>query len=348
MLPSSQHPAYRIFATGSASLQDLVDTINSQVKYRQCIFGLDVARAISEILSREENAPIRLQGDRVVLVGGGDQQAEPATNTPSGGTDVQTAADRPTDDDGDDYDELYDLSDNDKKSKKRTERSCLQGAADLSARRHSLPVQYGFPKSSIFLRTQHECLQEPQTSLLVGTRCWGVMETERRMTVRPDGYTVLFTCPVFGDDPRYYNLDAARATYGLLFESEYEWEAVAAAFGEYDTKAPYVYMIIEDTGPDEELMAAMLADEEAALEAAVDEAAGLGEQMELQRDADLVLGQDGDEVVGKRGDEVMGEEEDEVVSEDEDEVTGKSRDAGADYHIRDSIDCAPRGTLRLP
>ncbi|TKA62445.1 hypothetical protein B0A55_12937 [Friedmanniomyces simplex] len=119
MLPSSQYPAHRIFATGSASLQGLVDTINSQVKYRQCIFEMNVARAILEILSREENAPIHLQGDQVVLVGGGDQQAEPATNTPSGGTEVQTAAARPADDSGDDYDELYDLSDNDKKSKKR-------------------------------------------------------------------------------------------------------------------------------------------------------------------------------------------------------------------------------------
>ncbi|KAK0942293.1 hypothetical protein LTR29_006224 [Friedmanniomyces endolithicus] len=46
---------------------------------------------------------------------------------------------------------------------------------------------------------------------------WGVIDTRRAPSVCPEGYMTLFTSPVFGQPHGFFNLDAARAAYSLLF-----------------------------------------------------------------------------------------------------------------------------------
>ncbi|TKA38667.1 hypothetical protein B0A54_08629 [Friedmanniomyces endolithicus] len=61
---------------------------------------------------------------------------------------------------------------------------------------------------------------------------WGVVDTRRAPSVCPEGYTTLFTYPVFGHPHGFFNLDAARAAYSLLLVQGVEYGMVIIYAGE--------------------------------------------------------------------------------------------------------------------
>ncbi|KAK1054207.1 hypothetical protein LTR74_015989 [Friedmanniomyces endolithicus] len=66
---------------------------------------------------------------------------------------------------------------------------------------------------------------------------WGVIDTRRAPSVCPQGYTTLFTSPVFGHPHGFFNLNAARAAYSLLFVLGVEYGMEIVYAGEVAAKS---------------------------------------------------------------------------------------------------------------